>query len=274
MDKSTRVVVITGASGGIGAETARVFHSHGDQVVIASRNRKKLELVASGLPGVVVIPTDLSDEASVKALVSETLRMFGRIDVLVNNAASIIVSPIESVTPEDLLTTFRTNLVGHMILTLETLKNMRQQGGGHIINVGSPGFMMGIPFYTPYVTSKAAFSAWTRTLQAELTDEHIYISEYFPGYVRTDSAPESRIGDIQQDFLMEEKTGFLSKYFTSPQSPVTIAKQLYRLAARPKTLTYSSFTVQLGAWIALFPSFRLKLARGMAETARKKLNKQ
>jgi len=274
MEKQSRVVVITGASGGIGEAAARAFHANGDVVVLASRNREKLEMISASLPGSFVIATDLSDEESAKRLVSATIEKCGRLDVLVCNAASIIVSPALEVTSEDLLSTFRTNVIGHMVLTQEAIKVMKPRGGGNIINVGSPGFMMGIPFYAPYVTSKAAFSAWTRTLQAELTDEHIYISEYFPGYIRTDSAPVSRIGDIPQDFLMEEKTDFISKYFTRPQSPETVARHLVRISLKPKTLTYSGFTVNLGAWIALFPSFRLKLARGMAENARKKLNKQ
>ena len=71
---------------------------------------------------------------------------------------------------------------------------------------------------------------------------------------------------------MEKKSDFISEYFTRPQEPETVAGHLYKLSIKPKTLTYSGFTVKLGAWIALFPSFRLKLARGMADTARKKLN--
>ena len=69
MEKSSRVVLITGASGGIGQATAKVFHAHGDQVVLVSRNREKLEMIASQLPGTIIIPTDLSDEAAARDLV-------------------------------------------------------------------------------------------------------------------------------------------------------------------------------------------------------------
>jgi short-subunit dehydrogenase len=130
--------------------------------------------------------------------------------------------------------------------------------------------MMGIPFYAPYVCSKAAFSAWTRTIQAEFGGTNIVVSEYFPGYVRTDSRPESRIGEVEQDFLISEKQNAITRYFTKPQSPEEIARQLVKLAQRPKPLTYSSLSVRIGAWIALFPSFRLNLSKEMAATARRK----
>jgi short-subunit dehydrogenase len=147
---------------------------------------------------------------------------------------------------------------------------MKEHGGCHIINIGSPGFMMGIPFYAPYVCSKAAFSAWTRTIQAEWSGTNILVSEYFPGYVRTDSRPESRIGEVEQDFLMSERQNFITRHFTKAQMPEEIARQLLKLAQRPKPLTYSSFSVRIGAWITLFSTFRLNLSQEMAATARRK----
>jgi short-subunit dehydrogenase len=132
--------------------------------------------------------------------------------------------------------------------------------------------MMGIPFYAPYVCSKAAFSAWTRTIQAEWAGSEIVVSEYFPGYIKTDSKPDSRIGNIEQDFLMEKKPGFLLRNFASPKTPKHVAAHLIKLAKRPRTLMYSDFSTHLGAFISNFPGFRLSLARNMAEIARKKLN--
>ena len=184
-DLTGKVVLITGASGGIGAATAWAFDREGARVALAARRKDILEELAKSLKASLVLSTDMHDmEAAVK-MVQDTVDHFGRIDILINNAASIIVTPAETVTAEDMLKAFTTNLIGPMLATQKAASYMCSQGGGQIINVGSPGFMMGIPYYMPYVCSKAAVSAWTRTLQAEWAGSEIIVSEYFPGYIRT-----------------------------------------------------------------------------------------
>jgi NAD(P)-dependent dehydrogenase (short-subunit alcohol dehydrogenase family) len=160
--------------------------------------------------------------------------------------------------------------LGPLATIREALLVMRHAKGGVIINIGSPGFMIGIPYYLPYVTSKAAFSALTRTLQAEINEKNIHICEFFPAYVKTPNKPESRVGEVSQDLIMAEQ----SNAFTRPQEPETIGRQLVRLALRPKTLTYSSFSAHMGVYFSQISSFRLKLARGMAFNARNKIEKQ
>ncbi|MEI7662057.1 MAG: SDR family oxidoreductase, partial [Bacteroidota bacterium] len=135
-----------------------------------------------------------------------------------------------------------------------------------------PGFMMGIPFYAPYVCSKAALSAWTRTIQAEWAGSGITVSEYFPGYISTDSLPDSRLGSIEQDFLMTTEQNFIARMFTKPKTPEHVARQLVRLVIKPKTLVYSDIGVQIGAFISNISGFRLAIARQMAKTARRKKN--
>ena len=158
-----------------------------------------------------------------------------------------------------------------MIAIQKALPYMRKQGGGHIINVGSPGYMMGIPFYAPYVCSKAALSAFTRTIQAEWAGTEIMVSEYFPGYIKTNSVPESRVGEIDQDLLMSPKQNFLTRTFARPKTPEDVANQLVKLAEHPKILAYSSFSIKLGAYISNIASFRLSIAKEMAAIARLKL---
>ncbi len=268
-----KVVVITGASGGIGEAAARAFDRQKAKIVLVSRREDKLLKLACELKESLVIKADLSDETQAAMIIGKTIAHFGRLDILINNAASIIVVPAKNVTTEDFLKAFLTNLCGPAVTTRLALKQMEIQGEGQIINIGSPGFMMGIPFYSPYVCSKAAFSAWTRTIQAEWADSCVAISEYFPGYIRTDSDPESRIGEVHQDFLMEENQGFIARHFTRPQTPEEVAGQLVQLALRPRLLMCSSFKVRMGAFISNFPLFRLIIAKQMAKTARKKMNK-
>ena len=265
-----KVILITGASAGIGAVTAQLFDREGAMVAMASRRREKLDELALKMNHPLVIPVDMSDEEQARKMVQQVVSHFGHIDVLVNNAASIIVSRSDTVSSTDLMKAFMTNLVGPVAATQEAIGHMRKRGGGQIINVGSPGFMMGIPFYAPYVCSKAAFSAWTRTIQAEWAGTEIVVCEYFPGYVKTDSPPDSRLGEVNQDFLMKSEQNIFTRLFAKPKTPDHVAGQLVKLVLKPKTLTYSDFSVKIGSYISNISSFRLSIARQMAATAREK----
>jgi len=267
---SQKVILITGAGGGIGTAAALAFEKEGCRLAIASRNEEKLQSLASKMHDPFVIPVDLSDVEHAIKMVDRVVEHFGRIDILINNAASIIVTYAETVSPADLLQAFTVNMVAPAAAAQRAIAYMKKNGGGHIINIGSPGFMMGIPFYTPYVCSKAAFSAWTRTIQAEWAGSEIRVSEYFPGYIKTESRPDSRIGRIEQNFLMAEKQNFFVRTFTAPKTPEHVARQLVKLAKKPRTLMYSDVSVKIGAFISNFAGFRLSLASNMAKNARKK----
>jgi NAD(P)-dependent dehydrogenase (short-subunit alcohol dehydrogenase family) len=269
---SGKIILITGASSGIGAATALALDQAGARVAIAARRKEKLDELAAKMNHPLVLEVNLKDDYSAREMVRHVVSHFGRIDVLINNAASIIVSRSDVVTSGDLLSAFATNLIAPVAAAQEAAGFMRKQGGGHIINIGSPGFMMGIPFYAPYVCSKAAFSAWTRTIQSEWAGTEIIVSEYFPGYIRTDSLPESRLGNIDQDFLMAEQQNFVTRLFTKPKTPGDVARQLVNLVIRPKTLTYSDISVKIGAFISNVSGFRLKIARQLADNARAKKN--
>ncbi len=267
-----KVVLVTGASSGIGNATALAMDAAGARVAIASRRKERLDALSAKMHDPLVVTVDIADETAARQMIARVVEHYGRIDVLINNAASIIVSLSDIVTSADLMQAFRTNLTGPVAATQEAVRQMRRQGGGHIINIGSPGFMMGIPFYAPYVCSKAAFSAWTRTVQAEWADTGIVVSEYYPGYIKTDSRPDSRIGVVEQDLLMETKQNALAAIFTKPKNPEDVARQLVKLVVRPRPLVYSGISVQIGAWISNLPGFRLAIAKQMAKTARKKKN--
>jgi len=273
MKLKDKVILVTGASGGIGEAVALAFGHEGAKVVLVARRKEKLDAIASRLQDAFVIEANLEDPSAAVRMIDETVERYGRLDILINNAACIIVVPSEEVQREDLLKAFRTNLVAPVIAAQCALKYFRKQGNGHIINIGSPGFMMGIPFYSPYVCSKAALSAWTRTIQAEWAGTGIHISEYFPVYIKTDSRPESRLGDVEQDFLMSEKQNFLTRIFTKPKTAESVARDIIKLALKPKLLMHSGAGVKIGSFISNLPSFRLSIARQMAETARRKMRK-
>lgn len=272
MNLTQKVVLITGASAGIGAAMALALDQSNALVAIAARRKEKLDSLALKMHQPLVLKVDLADESEARKMVRAVMSHYGRIDVLINNAACIIVAKSEKVSADDLRKAFTTNLLAPVAATQEAAGYMRQQGGGHIINIGSPGFMMGIPYYAPYVCSKAAFSAWTRTVQAEWAGTGIMVSEFFPGYIKTDSKPESRLGTVDQDFLMAKTHNLLSRIFTKPKTPEDVAQQIVRLILKPKTLVYSDFSVKIGAFISNIPGFRLNIARQLAQNARDKRN--
>ncbi len=274
MDLKDKVIIITGASGGIGKATALALGRSEAMVVLVARRAELLIETAKTISNALVLPCDLSKEEDCIMMIETVISQCKRIDVLINNAASVIVSPSESVSREDLLKAFRTNLLGPVTATQAVIPHMLRQGGGHIINIGSPGFMMGIPYYAPYVCSKAAFSAWTRTIQSEWEGSCIRVSEYFPGYIKTDSNPESRLGAVDQDFLMNSKQNFITRTFAKPKEPGQVANQIVALVKKPKTLVYTDFSTKIGAFISNISSFRLSIASQMARTAREKINLQ
>lgn len=271
MDIAGAVILITGASSGIGKAAALAFDRAGARVAMAARRREHLEENAAQMKGALVLPTDLSDERQAVAMVDRTVAHFGRIDVLINNAAAIIVSRADEVTSEELLRSFKTNVVGPVAATNRAVGYMRKQGRGHIINVGSPGFMIGVPLYTPYVCSKAAVCGWTRTIQAEWAGTGIAVSEYFPGYIKTNSPAESGFGPVAQDTIIDPDQNFITRFFTRPKTPDDVARQLIGLVRKPKLLVYSSALTSLGSWVANLPGRRLSIARNMAQAARKRL---
>lgn len=271
MDIQGAVVLITGASSGIGKTAALAFDRAGAKVAMAARRKDNLEANAALMTDALVLPTDMADEGQAIAMVDKTVNHFGRIDVLINNAAAIIVARANEVRSEELLRSFRTNVVGPITATNRAVEYMRKQGYGHIINVGSPGFMIGVPLYTPYVCSKAALCGWTRTIQAEWADTEIRVSEYFPGYIKTDSPAESGYGPVEQDTIIDPDQNFITRFFTRPKTPDDVAKQLIGLVRKPKTLVYSSVLTGFGSWVANIPGKRLSIARNMAAAARKRL---
>jgi len=219
----------------------------------------------------LVLKTDLADEKQARAMVDKTVKHFGKIDILINNAATSIVESSDRIKREDLLRAFTVNLLGPVTASQQAYSHMKKQGRGHIINVGTPGFMIGVPFYTPYACSKGAFSAWTRTIQGEWAEAGIIVSEYFPGYTETGAVAESAYGPIPMDLVMNKGKGFLAKYFSGARNGNDVAKDLVKLAMNPRPLMFSTFMERLAGFVGNIPAIRVPVVKRMAETARKKM---
>jgi NAD(P)-dependent dehydrogenase (short-subunit alcohol dehydrogenase family) len=187
-----QVILITGASTGIGAALARrlAAESLGIRLVIAARNRDKLEAVATDClkvgAEVLVVPTDIGQVEQVKALAQAALDRFGRVDALVNNAGYGQMGPIELISPEDAQRQFAVNFHGPLVLSQALIPTMRDQGGGRIINVSSLGGRVPFPAGGMYSASKFALEALSDVMRMELEAFNIKVIVIQPGPVTTD----------------------------------------------------------------------------------------
>jgi short-subunit dehydrogenase len=183
-------VLITGASQGIGRETARLFARNGYNVVLAARQSDRLEALAQELRtfghSAIAIPTDVKDPTQVNTLVQKALDHYRSIDVLINNAGIYISGPVDKFTLEDWHQAIDTNLWGYIHTIQALLPHFLAQRSGTIVNLGSIGGMTPIPYLVPYTTSKFAITGLTRALHSELAPKGIHVCGIYPNLIKTD----------------------------------------------------------------------------------------
>ena len=171
-DLTDAIVVITGASSGIGRATARAFAAAGARVVLASRNQEELERVAAECDGTgmrtLVVPTDVGDERSMLRLAERAFDRFGRIDIWINNAGVGLYGRIEDVPISDFRRLMDTNLFGCVNGARAVLPYFRRQGHGTLINTGSVVSTTPQPYASAYVVSKYGVRAFSASLRQEL----------------------------------------------------------------------------------------------------------
>lgn len=190
-DFSGKIVLVTGASEGIGAATAQLFAEHGADVAIAARRPDKLQQRASAL-GVatgrrcLAVTADVTDPTQVKNMVDRTLQEFGKIDVLVNNAGSSVRSTMKKLTPEIWQRGRALNLDSAAYCTMEVGKHFLERKSGAIVNVSSVAGMHGTMGEVPYSAGKAGIQMLTRVSAAEWGPHGIRINCVAPGMTVTE----------------------------------------------------------------------------------------
>ena len=186
-----RIVLVTGASSGIGRAVARHLGSHGARVLLVSRTAEKLEELRAEIErsggSAQAYPTDLSDMDACERMVRRALDEHGRIDILINNAGrSIRRSLVQSLDRfHDFERTMRLNYFGALKLMLAVVPGMRERGRGHIINISSIGVQAYPPRFGAYVASKSALAAFARCVQPELAADGVAITNIHMPLVRT-----------------------------------------------------------------------------------------
>jgi short-subunit dehydrogenase len=184
-----QVVVITGASSGIGRQTARRFAEAGARVVVAARRGELLEELAQELEdeGHVVLPvvTDVTDPAQLEALVEAAVERFEWIDTWVNNAGAAVFGPFEQIPPEDFAREIEVVLMSQINAVRAVLPVMRRQRSGTIIHVASLFGRVPLPLYSAYVTAESGLVGFTASLRQELRGSGIEVCTVLPACVDT-----------------------------------------------------------------------------------------
>jgi NAD(P)-dependent dehydrogenase (short-subunit alcohol dehydrogenase family) len=183
-----KCVIVTGAASGIGLATAKRFAREGARVVIADLNQDKSAAAAeevrkAGAPDALPIACDVANESAVAAAVQSTLKKFGRLDVIVNNAGLMIFRPIAEITAEDWHRILGVDLLGAFYFIREAFRHMPQ--GGAVINVSSIHAVETTPLVAPYATAKAALLSLTRSAAIEGTPKRIRVNAVLPGAIDT-----------------------------------------------------------------------------------------
>lgn len=183
---SGKSIVLTGASQGLGALMAQALAAQGAGLTLAARSADKLRAVAATLPAgsrVRTQPTDVTVAADRDALLASARAEFGRIDVLINNAAIEELAIFAEQDPAALERILATNLLAPMQLARAVLPEMLARGSGHVVNIASLAGRTGMPYGAAYSGSKGGLAEWSISLAAELSDSGVAVSVICPGFV-------------------------------------------------------------------------------------------
>ena len=244
MGEGKPVMLVTGASSGIGEATARLCAQAGYRLVLAARRSERLERLTEEirLKGGVALPVqaDLSNQADIKHLVEYSLKQFGRIDILLNNAGVGRLGWLENLDPvNDIESQLRVNLLAVIYVTQAVLPGMIQHRSGHIINMASLAGMVGTPTYTIYAASKFAMRGFNEALRREVGVRGIRVSGIYPGVVANDFGSQAGA---------RRKTGL-----TTPRvlrlSSEEVARAVLRVIKRPRRTVILPPAMQMAVWL-------------------------
>lgn len=189
MEISGKVVVVTGASMGIGEAIAKLFADYGARVVLLSRDAARAE-VARGRIGhtenTIALSCDVRNREEIDRVLGLTLHHFGRVDVWINNAGRGLIASVASMNPEDYRDIFETNLFGTIASMQAVLPVMKQQHSGSIINISSVAGHIPLPYGAVYSATKFAMNAIGKAAGVELRKSGIHVMTVCPGYIATE----------------------------------------------------------------------------------------
>jgi short-subunit dehydrogenase len=223
------IVVITGASSGIGRETALVFGERGASVVLAARNQRALDEVVREIERLggtaLAIPTDMAEWEQVNRLAEETIARFGRIDAWINNAAVSVYGTVAEMTVDEIERVLRVNLLGQIHGMKAALPHLRRQNQGTIINVASALAQRAVPLQAAYCASKHGIKGFTEALRLELAHEgsDVAVTLILPSSMNTPLFMHAR-----------SKLGVKPQPIPPVYEPRSVAEAILAVAERPQ----------------------------------------
>ncbi|MGC8767082.1 MAG: SDR family NAD(P)-dependent oxidoreductase [Brevinematia bacterium] len=234
-----KVVLITGATSGIGKSTAKILAQNGFKVYATGREISKAEELIN--LGIELEYLNLEDEESMKNVVNKIIHKEGKIDVLVNNAGYGIAGSVEDIPIEEAEKQFEVNLFGQIRLTKFVIPYMRKQNGGKIINITSVASLLPSPILSWYSASKVAFSFISMSMRAELRKFGIDVVEVAPSGIRTNwpITASQYLQKFSQNSIYKDITDKIFSFFensikTSP-SPDVVAKKIIKIIKKKRT---------------------------------------
>lgn len=231
---SGKIVLITGASSGIGKAIGLFLHSKGYRVFGTTRNPQK----HSDFTTFPLLTLDVRDEGSVHNCVRELLDQAGALDVLINNAGIGITGPVEETPLEEMQAVFETNFYGPLRLIQAVLPVMRQQNGGVVINITSIAGYMGLPFRGAYSASKGALSLMTESLRLETKGQGIQICSLAPGDFATNIAQGRYHAPIKEGPYQRTygfSLGRIDEDVEEASDPIEVARQIEKILNAQRT---------------------------------------
>jgi NAD(P)-dependent dehydrogenase (short-subunit alcohol dehydrogenase family) len=236
---SKKVWFITGAARGMGADFARAVLAAGHQLVATGRNVERLTEVLGASDNLLAVKLDVTRRDDATAAVKAAVARFGRIDVLVNNAASFEAGFFEELTPEQMDRQLATSLIGPMNVTRAVLPVMRRQRAGHVISISSSaGLAAGVDFLTAYAASKFGLEGWMEALRVEVAPLGIHTTIVNPGFFRTELLTEQSTSYAEPSIAdYDERRTPLLEYWRSQNGrqsgdPVKLARALLTVASQ------------------------------------------
>jgi len=196
-----RVAIVTGSAQGIGRAIATKLSEEGASVVIADINEAGAQAAAAALPRATAVRTDVSDEASVKAAVQAAVDTYGKLDILVNNAAIVPFTAWDDIDFKEWRRIMSVNLDGTFLTNRAASDEMRKNGYGRIVNIASNVIVAGTPNLAHYVASKGGVFGFTRALATELGKYGITVNSVAPGLTETEGtvvSPHANAFDFVQ----------------------------------------------------------------------------
>jgi 2-deoxy-D-gluconate 3-dehydrogenase len=189
-DLTGKVAVVTGGNGGIGLGMAKGLAGAGASIVIAARNAEKAGLALDELgeltEAVAFVEVDMADEASVREMIATSASLWGRLDIVVNNAGTSVRKPPQDLSMEEWYRVLETNLTGTFVCCQAAYPHLKAQGGGKIINIGSMMSIFGSPVAAGYSASKGGVVQLTKSLAASWAVDNIQVNAVLPGWIETD----------------------------------------------------------------------------------------